>query len=188
MGQSTLIAYSTIDGHTLHICERLSLVLKAFGHDIVLKTVDEAMADTMARYDRIVVGASIRYGHHRPAVQAFIARHLQALRSRPSAFFSVNVVARKPNKNTPQTNPYARAFLRRIAWRPALAAVFAGRIDYPRYGWLDRTMIRLIMAITHGPTDPRGTFEFTDWDAVDAFARAFAALPAPGVQSLESSS
>ena len=33
------------------------------------------------------------------------------LDSRPSAFFSVSLVARKPAKNTPETNPYVKAFL-----------------------------------------------------------------------------
>jgi menaquinone-dependent protoporphyrinogen oxidase len=48
--------------------------------------------------------------------------------------------------------------------------VFAGRIDYPKLGWADRTVIRFIMWMTKGPTDPKGTFEFTDWNKVEAFA------------------
>jgi menaquinone-dependent protoporphyrinogen oxidase len=88
----------------------------------------------------------------------------------PSAFFSVNIVARKPEKNRPETNPYMKKFLRQIAWRPMLVAVFAGKLDYPRYGFLDRMMIRLIMALTKGPTDPSTVVEFTDWRQVDAFA------------------
>jgi menaquinone-dependent protoporphyrinogen oxidase len=48
--------------------------------------------------------------------------------------------------------------------------VFAGRLDYPRYAFFDRQMIRLIMPITRGPTDPRATVEFTDWDKVAQFA------------------
>jgi menaquinone-dependent protoporphyrinogen IX oxidase len=34
------------------------------------------------------------------------------------------------------------------------------------------------MKLTGGPTDPRGTFEFTDWDRVDAFALRIAELAA----------
>ena len=49
-------------------------------------------------------------------------------------------------------------------------AVFAGKIDYPRYGFIDKYMIRLIMWMTKGPTDVSGTFEFTDWSAVENFA------------------
>lgn len=38
------------------------------------------------------------------------------------------------------------------------------------YGFVDRTMIRLIMWMTRGPTDPGTNIEFTDWKQVDKFA------------------
>ncbi|MFA7386871.1 MAG: flavodoxin domain-containing protein, partial [Thiohalobacteraceae bacterium] len=64
------------------------------------------------------------------------------------------------------TNPYLRKFLRQIAWHPRELAVFAGRLDYPRYGFIDRSMIRLIMWMTKGPTDPETVVEFTNCQRV----------------------
>ncbi|MEI7538802.1 MAG: flavodoxin domain-containing protein, partial [Comamonadaceae bacterium] len=49
--------------------------------------------------------------------------------------------------------------------------VFAGKLDYPRYRFIDRQMIRFIMLITKGPTDPSVVVEFTDWQAVEEFGR-----------------
>lgn len=95
----------------------------------------------------------------------------RALDAKPNAFFSVNIVARKPQKNQPDTNPYLQKFLKGIRWRPKDTDVFAGKLDYPSYRFADRLMIRLIMLITGGPTDPRTVVEFTDWQRVDAFAR-----------------
>ena len=106
----------------------------------------------------------------------FVAANRQLLDSRPSAFFSVNIVARKAEKNRPETNPYVRKFLGLTAWQPTRTAVFAGRLDYPSYRLVDRQMIRLIMWITKGPTDPTATVEFTDWQRVDAFAKAICVL------------
>jgi menaquinone-dependent protoporphyrinogen oxidase len=37
-------------------------------------------------------------------------------------------------------------------------------------------MIRLIMWMTKGPTDPQTTIEFTDWDKVDAFGHKIAEM------------
>jgi len=37
-------------------------------------------------------------------------------------------------------------------------------------------MIRLIMWMTKGPTDPTSTIEFTDWDKVDEFGRKIASI------------
>ncbi len=61
---------------------------------------------------------------------------------------SVNLVARKPEKRTPQTNSYTRKFLLNSPWQPQSCAVFAGALRYPRYSWYDRFMIRLIMKMT----------------------------------------
>lgn len=171
-----LIVYSTTDGHTLRICERLRGILEARAHQVSLVPVAEAADGELEEYDTIVVGASIRYGKHRPAVVDFIGRNAGVLNRKASAFFSVNVVARKPAKNQPHTNPYVRKLLRTIAWRPREVGVFAGKIDYPRYGTLDRMIIRFIMWLTGGPTDPRTVVEFTDWGQVEAFGGLIAKL------------
>jgi menaquinone-dependent protoporphyrinogen oxidase len=171
-----LIVYSTVDGHTFKICGRLRELLEARGHRATLVAIHEADALNVEAFDVVVVGASIRYGRHRPAVSRFIKRNRQRLDAKPNAFFSVNIVARKPTRNTPETNPYLRRFLRQVAWRPMLLGVFAGRLDYPRYRWVDRTMIRLIMLMTRGPTDPKAVIEFTDWKQVEAFGQRIAAL------------
>ena len=171
-----LILYSTVDGHTRTICERIARALAAAGHGVALARIEDAGGIELPAYDRIVIGASIRYGRHRPSVFEFVEANRSLLERRPNAFFTVNIVARKPGKDRPETNPYLRAFLRRTRWKPQLLDVFAGRLDYPRYRPLDRLMIRFIMWLTRGPTDPAAVVEFTDWARVDAFARRVAAL------------
>ena len=49
--------------------------------------------------------------------------------------------------------------------------VFAGKIDYPKYKFFDKYMIRFIMWMTNGPTNISESFEFTDWSKVDDFAK-----------------
>lgn len=173
---NTLIAYSTTDGHTRRIGERLQEVLEQCGHRVTLLSLERNPNLQLAIFDVIVVGASVRYGRHRPPVYAFIRRHAAVLNDKPAAFFSVNLLARKPEKRRPETNPYVKKFLKQIPWRPRAVAVFGGKLNYPAYGVLDRLMIRLIMKITGGPTDPATVEAFTDWDAVDAFGRQVAAF------------
>ena len=171
-----LILYSTVDGHTRRICERLQQVIEAEGHEVRLVDLEGSPAFDLALFDKIVIGASIRYGKHRRKVIDFINANAHTLQSTPSAFFSVNVVARKPGKNTPDTNPYVRKILKQIAWRPRRLAVFAGKIDYPRYGFWDRAIIRFIMWMTRGPTDPSSVVDFTDWREVEAFGAVVSAM------------
>lgn len=165
-----LIVYATTDGHTRKICERLGAALQAGGDGVTVVRVEDAGALDLSAFDKVVVGASIRYGRHSRQVVEFANARADALDRMPNAFFSVNIVARKPQKNRPETNPYVQKFLRQTRWRPRALDVFAGKLDYPRYGVLDRLMIRFIMWITDGPTDPATVREFTDWQRVDAFA------------------
>jgi menaquinone-dependent protoporphyrinogen oxidase len=166
-----LIVYATTDGHTLRICQRIQSVVELGGHRVTLVPVQEVGTCAVENFDSIVVGASIRYGTHSPLIQDFVQRHHRVLDSKPNAFFSVNVVARKPDKNLPDTNPYLKMFLKQITWQPRLLAVFAGKINYPVYKTMDRLMIRLIMWMTKGPTERDAVVEFTDWASVENFGR-----------------
>jgi menaquinone-dependent protoporphyrinogen oxidase len=169
-----LILYSTVDGQTRKICQRLQQVLQAQEQKVTVVPIGDAAGTELEAFDKIVIGASIRYGKHNPEVSNFIARNRAILESKPNAFFSVNLVARKPGRDQPETNPYLQRFLKRISWKPRRLAVFAGRLDYPRYSLLDRLVIRLIMRITGGPTDPATIVEYTDWQKVEAFGRSLA--------------
>ena len=56
--------------------------------------------------------------------------------------------------------------------------MFAGKLDYPRYRFWDRQIIRLIMWMTKGPTDPSVVVDYTDWSQVEAFARRVSQIEA----------
>lgn len=175
MTRSVLLLCSSTDGHTRRICDRLRIQMQQAGDAVTFMMIEDARDLSPAAFDLAVVGARIRYGHTDRRVLAWANRHAVHLNAMPSAFFSVNVVARKAGKDSAQTNPYVQAFLRRVAWRPRLLEVFAGKLDYPRYGPLDRAIIRLIMWVTGGPTDPKAVVEFTDWARVSAFGKALCA-------------
>jgi menaquinone-dependent protoporphyrinogen oxidase len=105
-----------------------------------------------------------------PEAQRFLARYARLVTPPPLVLLSVNLTARKPSKTTPEGNTYLRKAIRRHRLRPVLAGAIAGRLDYPRYRWFDRQMIRLIMMMTGGPTDRAAQVEFTDWAQVEILA------------------
>jgi len=168
--------YSTVDGHTLEICQRLIEVVERRGFEAAIFELTADSVLDLAPYDQVVVGASIRYGKHRPELTRFINENTGVLESKLGAFFSVNAVARKPEKKEPHTNPYVRKFLKTIAWKPTIIGIFGGRIHYAKYRFWDRTMIRFIMWLTKGPTNLDANVDFTDWDEVEAFGHAICEL------------
>ena len=161
-----LLTYSTVDGHTKTICKKILSYSKTSQVDIL--PIDRSI--NIKDYDTVVIGASIRYGKYREEIFEFIKENEELLNSKDNAFFSVNVVARKENKNKPETNPYLIKFLNKISWQPKILDVFAGKIDYPKYKFLDKYAIKFIMWITKGPTDTSKVYEFTDWNRVKSFA------------------
>ncbi|MDD5585810.1 MAG: menaquinone-dependent protoporphyrinogen IX dehydrogenase [Alphaproteobacteria bacterium] len=166
------ILYATTDGQSRQIALRISQKLAGYG----IKTTPKDLAaeppslSGLKPNEPVVVVAALRYGFHLPEADKFIKAFQKAHLPNPLILLSVNLVARKPGKRTAKGNPYLRRWLKRRKVTPVLAEAIAGRLDYPRYNWFDRLMIRLIMTFTGGPTDPATTVEFTDWDQVDGIA------------------
>ena len=167
-----LILYSTTDGQTLKICERIK---KMVSSEIDIVSLDNIKSIELDFYDLIILGASIRYGKHKLEVSNFVLNNKEFLESKKTAFFSVNAVARKDNKNTPESNPYILKFHKQTNWKPDYVEVFAGKINYPKYNLIDKYIIRFIMWITKGPTNIKNVYEFTDWAKVDNFASKLSA-------------
>ena len=165
-----LIIYSTTDGHTKTICKRIKNFLTD-GNLVELLSLEDAKKINLSNFEKIIIGASIRYGKHSKELYKFINLNKNILDQKKCAFFSVNVVARKPEKNTAETNPYINKFLKISKWRPNKIKVFAGKVDYPNYNFFDKYIIKFIMFITKGPTDTSQSYEFTDWSKVDDFSK-----------------
>jgi menaquinone-dependent protoporphyrinogen oxidase len=162
--------YSTVDGQTLKICNKLKEVLQQNNQEIDLISIDDFTGD-ITKYNKIVIGASIRYGVHNPKIIEFIKTNKTVLDSIKTAFFSVNLVARKPEKSDPDTNPYVVKFFKTIDWKPTVVKVFAGKLDYKKYSYFDRKMIQLIMWMTKGPTNINAEIEYTNWEKVNEFGK-----------------
>ena len=168
--KSFLVIYSTVDGHTKNISNTIASHLEG-KFKVRTVSLNDVSREILLEHDKILIGASIRYGKYRDSVFKLIKDNIDVLEEKTASFFSVNVVARKNNKNRPGTNPYVIKFLKQTPWKPKYVGVFAGKVEYPKYGFFDKYIIRLIMWITKGPTDISKSYEFTDWESVEDFSR-----------------
>ena len=170
-----LILYASVDGQTLKIANFIVDQFNEKGQEVSIFEIN-SFEDKLENFDKIIIGCSIRYGVHHKSVVDFINQHKKSLDIHQSVFFSVNLVARKPEKNQADTNPYVIKFFKTISWKPAIVEVFAGKLDYKKYPFFDRIMIQFIMWMTKGPTDRNIKIEYTDWDRVKAFSDKVLAL------------
>ena len=164
-----LFIFSTTDGHTHKITQSIAADF-ADECDTTLKKVDDTTVEDLNLHHHIVIGASIRYGNHRKELYSFINKNVAVLDKKNAYFFSVNAVARKIEKRSPEVNTYIKKFKKSVKWSPKKIQVFPGKIDYPKYNFFDKHMVRLIMYFSGGPTDLSKSYEFTDWKEVDRFA------------------
>ena len=176
--RSISLYYATRDGQARriaeHICGRLSEYAPlAPPQDLA---VIEPVAQDLSDVSLVVLVAAVRYGRHLPEADRFLSAYRSLAAPPPLALASVNLTARKPEKTTAAGNAYLRKTIARHHLAPALAVAFAGRLDYRRYSWRDRQIIRFIMLLTGGPIDPNTRVEYTSWDAVDDFADRIAEL------------
>ncbi len=169
---SVALYYASHDGHSRRIAEHVSHRLAE--SQIIAPPQDLAVvtprAADLAAVSLIVLVAAVRYGRHLPQADRLLSIYRALNSAPPLAFASVNLTARKPGKTSATSNPYLRKLMTHSGLVPALAVAFAGKLDYRRYGFLDRQIIRFIMLLTGGPTDPDACIEYTSWSAVDEFA------------------
>jgi len=171
--------YTTYEGQTAKIMRYIKKQLDT-KYECDLVKLDKTTEIKLTNYQAIIIGTSIRYGNYHKLIKHFIASNYQQLNQMIGAFFGVNLVARKPHKNTPQTNSYTKKFLATIKWQPKLTAVFAGALYYPQYNLFERNVIRLIMWLGRGDTDiKKSVIEYTSWQQVDEFAENFRQLTKP---------
>jgi menaquinone-dependent protoporphyrinogen oxidase len=172
------VYYATRDGQARriaeHICRRLNDGRAPAAPRNLLPAPPQPAE--LAQASLIVLVAAVRYGKHLPEAERFLSAYCALPSPPPIALASVNLSARKPGKTTSSGNPYLRKTIARHRLAPAAAVAFAGRLDYRRYSWRDRQIIRFIMLLTGGPTDPDTCVEYTSWSAVDEFADQIAAL------------
>ncbi len=129
---SYLLLHSSTDGQTKKIILKMAEQLRTLGRECDIRDLNTEQSLNLAAYDKVLVGASIRYGHFNKKLLRFATTHQNQLNSMNTAFFAVNLTARKEGKDTVETNAYTRKFLEACPWKPTLKSVFAGAVVYPR--------------------------------------------------------
>ena len=176
------IYYASHDGQARKISSYLAEQLSKFHQQQVAVSVADLASgfpsgEDLRSKDTVVVVAAIRYGRHLKLADQFLQSQADHLSGKRLVMLSVNLTARKPHKRRVENSVYLKKWLERHSrLSPVLVRAIAGRLDYPRYSFFDRLMIRLIMSITKGPTDPTMTIEFTDWEQVRELADEIAAI------------
>ena len=170
-----LIIYTSIEGQTERIAERMAQTLAQLGHEVkTLHAEHQRIDPQLSRFDGVIVGASIHYGNHPAHLLALVRRCRADLTTRPSAFFSVSLSGGGPGARPKTAQRYLDKFQRRTGWQPPQLASIGGALQYSKYAAWKKWIMTKIVGFAGGDTDTSRDYEYTDWDAVAEFARSFA--------------
>ena len=157
--RKVLVTYATRAGSTVEVAASIAEVLRATGVSVDVQPV-KAMKEVRG-YDAVVVGSAIRMGHWLPEAVEFVKANHGTLSQVPTAYFLVSGFLRE---GTLEMRKKVLAFLDpvRAILEPVSIGLFAGKMDYSKLSWLDRTIARKVGA-TEG--------DWRNWEAIRQWAR-----------------
>lgn len=171
MATSILIAYATSEGHTGKVAAAIGERLAALGHQTLEVDLAKSMPDP-ADFDAVVLGGSVHAGSFQDKLRCYVAAYAPRLNRMPSWFFGVSLSEGIGlGLFTHQTAvQQIDGFLGEFDWKPAEAFSVGGALLYREYAWPKRMLMKQIVRKNGGQTDTSRDWEYTDWDAVKAFA------------------
>jgi menaquinone-dependent protoporphyrinogen oxidase len=168
-----LVVYHSAEGQAEKIARRIADDLRDRKLDVDVQVAEAAPSPE--GYQGVLVGDSIHAVHHSKELTRYLRDHADELRRVPTALFQVSLTSTNPDEeHTAAAFGMADELLSETEFEPDMVGLFAGALAYTKYGWFKRLLMRHISKKEGGQTDTSRDWEYTDWDAVDRFAAAFA--------------
>jgi menaquinone-dependent protoporphyrinogen oxidase len=162
--QKILVAYASKAGSTAEVAQAIGETLVAQGASVDVLQIKNVK--DLSAYKGVILGSAIRVGQWLPEAVNFVKTHQAELRQRPTAYFLVSGTLKD---NTPEVKQKVGAYLDpvRAIFEPASVGLFAGKIDYSKLSFLDRTIAKAVGSVEG---------DWRNWEAIRAWSAQ--ALPA----------
>ena len=173
-----LIIYASSEGQTEKIAQYLSEKLGENGipadtYNVVTHSADEIAIDS---YDTVLIGSPLHYAEYDSRIEWCIRDNVEILNKLPTGFFSISLGIRSQHAaDQHEVVKLTEDFLNELGFEPDVTTYFAGALQYSKYGWIKKRIMRWI-ANKSGENDKDYStdHEYTNWAEVDRFARDFA--------------
>jgi menaquinone-dependent protoporphyrinogen oxidase len=153
-----LVAYASKAGSTGEVAEAIGQVLNAKG--MAADVLQVKHVTDLSGYQAFVIGSAIRMGRWLPEAVQFVEKNRVVLGRVPTAYFLVSGFLRE---DTPEMRSQVLAFVdpvRKIL-EPKSIGLFAGKMDYSKISWLDRTIAQAVRSVEG---------DWRNWDAIRGWA------------------
>ena len=174
------IFYATREGQTRRIAEHIAADLRTHSVEADVFNVRRLRGPIdWPSYSTACIAASVHIGHHEPEMITFVKNHRHDLERLSAAFLSVTLSEagaedhtqplERRQQSAADAHRMVEVFVEESGWRPAHALCVAGALNYSRYNFFIKLVMKHIARKAGAPTDTSRDYEFTDWSALDAF-------------------
>lgn len=170
-----LMIYGSLEGQTQKVSEHIASILRNKGHNVTTLSVKQARVHfAPGDVDATIIGGSIHMGKYPAGMKSFVRKQRDWLNSIPSGFYTVCMAVNSQRAESQAAGlQYGEDFLKQTGWQPRLSTTFAGAVRYTHYNIITRLIMKWISGKEGGSTDTSRDHEYTDWQAVEAFASDF---------------
>lgn len=173
-----LIVYASRYGQTEKIASRVADVAEEEGARVRLLEVSAVPRGIVfAMFDTVILAGGIAWGRHPRKLRRFIRRNRDALSQARTVLLSVSGTA-EFDSGRELAVAYVEKLYVESGWRAGSFVLFGGGVAFTRYGLFTRWVMRRQQRKNNRPTDTTRDYDYTQWDAVDAFARSLVAQAA----------
>jgi len=179
------VLYATFHHHTRMIAERIASDLEARGFEVEIRDVRSETAFHPDSYTAAILAAPVHLGRHHTDMIAFVKANRSALEQLPTAFISVTLSEAGAERRfvSPEQHRQSVAdvqmmldrFVAETGWHPTRIKPVAGAIAYTHYNFLLRFGLKHIAKKVKAGLNTSRDYDYTDYDALDAFVNEFAA-------------
>jgi len=159
-----LVTYATRAGSTFEVAALVAEVLRTTGATVDVTYV-RAVRE-LKDYDAVVIGSAIRMGQWLPEAVEFVEANCETLSHIPTAYFVVSGFLRE---DSPKMRQRALAYLDpvRTMLEPISIGLFAGKMDYSKMNWFDRSIAEAVSS---------SAGDWRDWQAIRSWAQDLSRL------------
>lgn len=169
-----LIVYSSRHGHTERVAQRIAATLTISGSEPHVFAIDDVPRNIVLRLcDAVVIAGAVHFGKFDKKLTRFVAAHRDELAKLQSCFVAVSGAAAKAETMNMAEDAVAK-FVALTGWKPSRILHAAGGEPYTKYGFFTKWIMSRIARSQGRVVDTHRDYDFTDWQAVDHFARDLA--------------
>ena len=158
-----MVVYGSGSGCTEGIARKIGETLEAAGLEAAVARVGDT--PDPAGYDAVIVGSGVRAGRWHRGVREWVNAHSEALKARPTAFFTACLTMAQGPEKSEEVLAYTAPVAAESGVNPVDTGLFAGWNEPDRFKLPERLILKALKA-------PKG--DFRDMKAVAAWTRAVA--------------